>query len=141
MLPHKQLRIAKAYLFLQIVIWVKSAFFFMNFGHGKVLLFSVKDFPPGILVVDYWFHTAMHVLIGLLALLFGRGLEKFELKKILPLIFVAVALHNVGYWLTNSHPNLIYSVTDFVTDSIILTLAVWVGYLSRQVGLFSISGQ
>ncbi|MBI4210938.1 MAG: hypothetical protein HY544_05560 [Candidatus Diapherotrites archaeon] len=134
MLSHGQLRIAKAYAALQAIIWAKSAAFFAVFGHGKALPFSAASFPHGALLFDFWFHSAMHVLIGVLAILFGRNTEKFDLKMIVPVVFAAVALHNIGYWLTNSHPNIVYSVMDFVTDSVILAVAIFTGHLSRRIG-------
>ncbi len=129
-------RIALAYIFLQLIIWVKSAYFFSMFGHGKVLLFSVSSFPRDALFFDFYFHALMHGLIAILAVLFGKNLPQFKLGYVLPVVFAAVALHNFAYWLTYSHPSLLYTLLDFGSDSAILLSAVFAGFiLSKNVAV------
>jgi hypothetical protein len=71
----------------------------------------------------------MHVLIGLLALAYGRNLSAFSAGFLLPRIFFAVFIHNLFYWLTNVHPSVFYSVLDFGFDSVLLLSFVFAGFL------------
>ncbi|MCX6799257.1 MAG: hypothetical protein NTW59_04145 [Candidatus Diapherotrites archaeon] len=135
LLGKKNMKIAAVYLAIQAVIWVKSAFFFLWFGHGKALDFSRGAFSPGALAFDYYFHEAMHVLIGVLALLFGANLRRIEWRSLVPIVLGAVALHNVAYWATASHPSVFYSIQDFATDSVLLLAFVCAGYLLQKVPL------
>ena len=132
MLSKPQERIAVYYVLLQLVIWAKSAMFFFYFGHGKVLRFSVSAFPQNILLIDSIFHTSVHVLIGMMALAFGANIEKLKAKELVVAVFAAVLLHNIGYWFTNSHPGIYYSVYDFAVDSTILLAAIIAGFYGRK---------
>ena len=124
----KLVRIALWYVLLQAIIWVKCAWFFALFGHGRAALFNLAAFSQEALVFNFWFHEAMHVGIGILALLFGKNLKRLEWVKLVAIIFVAVALHNVGYWLTKSHHSVGYSAFDFASDSVLLFAFVVAGF-------------
>jgi len=132
MLSKKNTRIALIYLLLQGIIWVKSAAFFAMFGHGKALEFVQGNFPPEALAFDFIFHEGMHVAIGILALSFGKNIKKIAWAKLAALIAIAVFTHNVGYWLTASHPGITYSLIDFTRDSIILMAFVVAGYYLKR---------
>ncbi len=126
---------AIAYVVVQLVIWLKSAVFYLEYGRGKVLLFSMDEFPPLARAFDFWFHTTGHVAIAVLALLFGAATEKLEAKTA-AVVFVAVAMHNLAYWLTRAHPNALYSAIDFASDSVLLALFILAGHLAwRKVGI------
>lgn len=122
-------RIGAAYVALQLLIWAKCTAFFLFYGHGKAMLFSAASFPEGVLFYDWLFHELMHVSIGVLALLYGKNLSEFRVRRVLPRILLAVFIHNLFYWLTATHPSTLYSVLDFGSDSIILLSAVFAGFL------------
>ncbi|VVC00106.1 Uncharacterised protein [uncultured archaeon] len=122
-----QKRIAKAYAGLQFIIWAKSVAFFALYGHGKVMIFSSQAFPPEARLFDFIFHETCHVLIGIMALAYGKNMGNPRALEFVATIFAAVALHNAMYWLTASHPNLLYSAKDFAGDFIILGAFVVAG--------------
>lgn len=132
MLDKKNTKIALVYMLLQAVIWIKSAAYFSMFGHGKVLSSSRSLFPQEALFFDFLFHEFMHVAIGILALSFGKNFEKLEWLKLVGMIAIAVFFHNVGYWFTASHPNIAYSVIDFIRDTIILLAFVVAGFYLKK---------
>ncbi len=133
MLEDKKLvRIALWYVLLQTIIWAKCTLFFALFGHGRTALFNLAAFSQEALVLNFWFHEAMHVGIAILALLFGKNLKKLEWAKLAAIVFVAVALHNVGYWLTESHSSIGYSVFDFAFDSTVLFAVVVAAFAWRK---------
>ena len=132
MLNKKQGRIAIVYVLLQVVVWAKSIWFFLLFGYGKVLHFNEAAFPAGMIVLDYFFHETVHVLIGLLALLFGYNMQKLDWNRLVAVVLVAVFLHNLFYWITASHPSIEYAVFDFARDFAILLLVVIVGFAIRK---------
>jgi hypothetical protein len=122
-------RIELFYVVLQLLIGVKCLFFFFFYGRGRAMPFSLFDFPSDALFFDFVFHELMHVLIGLLALVYGMNVPEFRVGFLLPRIFFAVFIHNFFYWLTNVHPSVIYSVIDFGSDSVILLSFVFTGFL------------
>ncbi len=83
----------------------------------------------------------MHVLIGILALLFGRFSQKLIWKDFFAIVFAAVALHNFAYWLTYSHPSALYSAIDFAVDFAVLSVFVLAGRFSRRIGFLRNYGQ
>ena len=128
MLKGKLRKIAAVYIALQVVIWVKSFAFFSLYGFGRVARFNRQFFSQDVILFDFLFHEAMHIGIGLLALWFGKNLKKLELLKLFAIVFIAVFLHNLAYWLTKSHKDILYSATDFASDSLILLAVIVVGY-------------
>jgi hypothetical protein len=141
MFNRKTRRIAIAYMALQVVIWAKCALFFAWFGHGKSMPFNLQDFPADAIQFDFFFHNGVHVLIGVLALLFGASIQKIELRKLAAvalaaaklaaIVAAAVALHNVAYWLTATHPSIEYAGFDFARDSVMLFAFVLAGFLLK----------
>lgn len=125
--------VAAVYLLLQAVIWIKCWVFFALYGAGRVMAANSFLFPQDAVVFNYYFHEAMHVAIGILALLFGKNLKKIEWLRLIAIIFGAVAVHNVAYWFTWSHPNILYSVYDFCYDSTLLLVVVLVGYFLGKI--------
>ncbi len=142
MFANKKLeKIAAGYVALQAVIWVKAAAFFSIFGHGKVFRFTRDLFTQDAIFFDYWFHEAMHVSIGALALAFGFMLEELEWKKFTGFVGVAVVLHNIGYWLTASHPGIEFSAIDYGKDAILLAVFVLAGYAIGKIAKRRASAQ
>lgn len=133
MLNEGQKKVATAYAVVQLGIWAKSLAFYLLYGRGKVMLFSVNEFPPEARFFDYWFHIAGHIVIAVLALLFGMRTEKIEAKKFVAVIVAAVALHNFAYWLTRAHPSALYSVRDFFVDSVLLSAFILAGFLMKNI--------
>jgi len=123
------LRIAVTYVALQVVIWAKCALFFALYGAGRVAKSNEFLFPADAIAFNFFFHEAMHIAIGVLALLFGKNLKKIEWLKLVAIVFVAVFIHNLAYWFTWSHASISYSVFDFATDSVILLAVILVGYV------------
>ncbi len=126
-------KIGLVYLALQAVIWAKCIAFFLLFGFGKSMDFNAQAFPAAALLFDFFFHNAMHVGIGILALLFGKNMQKIEWIKLVAVVFVAVALHNALYWFTASHPTAAYSAFDFARDSGLLLAFVVAGFALKKV--------
>ncbi len=122
------LKVAITYVVLQVIIWVKCAAFYLLYGAGSVASFNRFLFPANAIAFSFFFHEAMHVAIGILALLFGKNLKKIEWLKLVAIIFVAVFIHNLAYWFTLSHASISYSAFDFARDSVILLIVVLVGY-------------
>ncbi len=129
MFDRKLRRIAIAYVALQAVIWAKCVLFFVWFGHGKSIPFNWRAFPENALLFDFFFHNGMHAAIAVLALLFGKNIQRIEWLKIIAVVFVAAGLHNIAYWFTASHESAWYSAVDFARDSALLFAAVSAGYL------------
>lgn len=126
------LRVAIVYVALQVVIWIKCAAFFAIYGAGRVADFNAYLFPPDAVVFNFFFHEGMHVAIGILALLFGKNLKRIEWIKLVAVIFVAVLVHNLAYWFTNTHISVAYSAYDFSSDSVMLLAAVLAGYALKK---------
>ncbi len=133
MLSKKQKGIAMAYLALQVVIWAKSVLFFAWFGFGKSGEFNLHAFPENAILFDYYFHSTMHVLIGVLALLLGASFERIGWQKLVAIVLAAVAIHNVAYWFTATHPSIWHSIFDFARDSVLLGIFVLAGFGLKSV--------
>ena len=132
MFDKKMWKISAVYVLLQIVIWAKSLAFFQWHGFGRVAGFNRFAFSPEAIFFDFVFHEAMHVAIGVLALVFGARLRRLEWAKLALAVAVAVAVHNLAYWFTASHQSLSFSVIDFVSDFAILLAFVVAGYVVRR---------
>lgn len=132
-LGKQNLRIAVVYVALQVVIWIKCTAFFLLYGAGRVSYFSSYLFPPDAIAFNLFFHEAMHVAIGILALLFGKNLQRIEWAKLAAVIFTAVFIHNLAYWFTNSHISVAYSAYDFASDFVLLFAAVLAGYALKKI--------
>ena len=130
-------RISIAYIAVQALIWVKSFAFYVVYGFGKVTPHNWAFFPKSVLSPDLIFHTLGHISIGVLALLYGKNLKEFKASKVIPAVFVAVFLHNVAYWLTNSHPSNFYSVIDFGLDAAMLLSFVALGFVLSKWRAFA----
>ena len=123
------LKIAITYVVLQVIIWIKCTAFYLLYGAGRVASFNSFLFPTDAIGFNFFFHEAMHIAIGVLALLFGKNLKKIEWFKLVAVVFVAVFIHNIAYWLSFSHESLAYSAFDFTSDSVILLTVILVGYV------------
>ena len=132
MFNDKLKRIAVVYALFQVVIWVKAVWFFTSFGYGNVSSYNRIFFPPEMILFSFLFHEAMHVVIGILALLFGKDLVKIEWPKLLATIAAAVAIHNVAYWFTKAHLSVSFSVIDFFTDFIVLIAFVLLAFSLKK---------
>jgi hypothetical protein len=120
------------YVTIQALIFVKVVAFFSLFGHGvsyyglplvlDVPFAAVPLFGNLFHVWEFFFHQIMHVLILFWTLLLAKHIVKVNWATLGKLFFVAVVLHNVGYWFTASHPSLLFSAKDFVTDFVALAL-------------------
>ncbi|MFA4855527.1 MAG: hypothetical protein WC634_03000 [archaeon] len=131
-LENGNLKVAIVYVALQVLIWIKCAAFFVIYGAGRVTNFNAYLFPPDAVFFNWVFHETMHVAILVLALLFGKNLKRVEWLKLVATVFVAVAVHNVAYWFTNSHSSVAYSAVDFASDSVLLFAAVLAGYALKK---------
>ena len=125
--------IAAVYLLLQVAIWIKCTAFFALYGAGRVAQFNSYLFPLEAVQFNFFFHETMHIAIAVLALLFGKNLEKIRPLKLVATVFAAVAVHNVAYWFTNSHQSLLYSAYDFSYDSTLLLVVVLAGYFLKKI--------
>jgi len=133
MLSKGQWKIAIVYTVLQLVIWVKTVLYFLQYGGGRVADFSLAAFPAEAVLWDFVFHEAMHVSIGILALLFGARIKRIEWPKLVVIVFIAVAVHNFAYWLTASHPSIGISAIDFARDCVILLAFILAGFAFNKV--------
>jgi len=132
-LSANQKRVIALYVIVQAVLWAKNAVFFFTYGHGKVVREIRPIVPSEISVLDFVFHFLVHVIIAVLAIAFGKNLLRFDFFEILTVVAIAVLLHDVGYWLTRSHPGVIYSILDFGLDCALLLSAIFAGFiLSRH---------
>jgi hypothetical protein len=114
------------YFSVQTAIFAKVILFYFYFGHGlsyygqplalDVPFIALPVFGNLLHVWDYFFHQTMHVLIALWVFLLARNLQKFLFHELAFLFLVATFMHNVGYWLTASHPSWLYSVQDYIID-------------------------
>ena len=123
------LKVAITYVVLQSIIWIKCTAFYLLYGAGRVARFNEFLFPADAIAFNFFFHEAMHIAIGVLALLFGKNLKKIEWLKLVAVVFAAVFIHNLAYWFTWSHANISYSTFDFASDSMILLAVILVGYV------------
>ena len=120
------------YVTVQAVIFVKVVAFFSIFGHGisyvgQPLILSAPFialplFGNNYQVWEFFFHQIMHVFILFWTLLLAKHVVKVNWLQLGKLFFIAVVLHNVGYWFTSSHPSVLYSLHDAATDFIALVL-------------------
>lgn len=120
------------YVTVQALILVKVLVFFFLFGHGTAAfgqrfvlnlpLIGVPVFSSPIIVWEFFFHQLMHVFILFWVVLLAKHMVKVNWLELGKLFFVAVIMHNVGYWLTFTHESLLYSLKDFATDFIALFL-------------------
>ncbi len=118
------------YVSIQVVIWIKVFITFLFFGHGIAYMAQpvlihlpftyVPVFQNTFQVWEWLFHQLMHVGIALWAFLLAKHVQKIKFFEMATLFLVAVVLHNVGYWLTFSHPSLAYSARDFLVDYVTL---------------------
>lgn len=118
------------YVSIQVVIWIKVLATFLAFGMGiaysaqPVLIHLPFVFVPvfqnSFQVWEWLFHQVMHFGIALWVFLLAKHVQKIKFFEIATLFLVAVVLHNIGYWLTFSHPSLAYSANDFLFDFIAL---------------------
>ncbi len=128
------------YVSIQLIIFIKVLIFFYLFGNGvsyssqplaiNIPFAAVPVFGNLFHVWEYLFHQLMHVLIAFWALLMAKHVKKINVKQTIMLFGLATILHNVGYWLTYSHPSLAFSANDFMTDF----AALWVFFLVFYFG-------
>lgn len=137
------------YIAIQIVLWVKLAIFYFLFGQGILLrllepqytfapFLAPQVFTSNLLVLDWFFHTTVHVALGVMFYLFARRMGKsIKLTELVPLVLAADALHNVGYWFTNSFTSFNGLALDFVDDFVLMTLFIYLFYfLSKRYKWF-----
>lgn len=120
------------YVTVQAVIFIKVVAFYTMFGHGisyfgqplmlNVPFMAVPVFGNLYHVWEYFFHQLMHIFILFWTLLLAKHIVKVDWLALGKLFFIAVVLHNIGYWFTFSHPSLIFSLRDFATDFVALFL-------------------
>jgi len=120
------------YVTIQSLIWVKVLVFFFLFGHGvsyvgqplvlAVPFAAVPVFANLYQVWEFFFHQLMHIFILFWVLLLAKHVVKVNWLELGKLFLVAVVLHNVGYWLTASHPTFVFTLQDFATDLVALFL-------------------
>lgn len=118
------------YVGIQVLLLAKVLIFFLFFGKGisytgqpvwlNIPFIAVPVFGNIVHVAEYVFHQFVHVAIFFWVFALARELKDVRWGKMILLYLVAVTLHNVGYWLTASHPSLLYSMRDFATDFIAL---------------------
>ncbi len=118
------------YVLIQLLILVKVVLLFFWLGQGisyrgqptfiNLPFIAVPAFGSIIHVLDYAFHQLMHVSIALWVFLLAKHMHQFKPFSIFRLFLVASLLHNVGYWITKSHPSWAYSLQDYVTDFVAL---------------------
>lgn len=118
------------YLAIQVLIWIKVFFTFLAFGVGiaysaqPVLIHLPFVFVPvfqnPFQVWEWLFHQVMHFSIALWVFLLAKHVQKIKFFEMAVLFVVAVVLHNMGYWLTSTHPSLVYSANDFLLDYVAL---------------------
>lgn len=121
------------YFLTQQIIWIKSIWFYSLFGFGKVLHHSIAFFPEWAVMFDFLFHSAAHIIIGITALMYGYKLKILKATNLTLVVISAVLLHNFFYYLTYSHPDIYYSIKDFVIDSIILMTTIFAGFLIHKL--------
>ncbi|MDP2666180.1 MAG: hypothetical protein Q8P05_01605 [Candidatus Diapherotrites archaeon] len=129
------------YVALQVLIFIKVILFYIFLGHGvsyagqpmwlDLPFIGIPVFGNPIHVFDYIFHQLMHALIFVWVFLLAKHIRKIEWKNLALLFLVAVVLHNIGYWLTASHPSLAFSVRDFLVDY----ASLWVFFGLARFGL------
>ena len=120
------------YVTIQAFIFIKVVVFFFLFGRGisyvgqplilNVPFAAVPLFGNLYQVWEFFFHQLMHILILFWVLLLAKHMIKVKWLELGKLFFIAVVLHNVGYWFTYSHPSLLYSLHDFAVDFVALVL-------------------
>jgi len=125
-------KIMEIYLLVQAIIWAKCLVFFQWFGSGTIRFFNAYKFSAWAVQFDFLFHQSMHVAIAILAIGFGLTLKKTGFPRLLALVFVAVALHNVAYWLT-SFASFRYHFEDFFFDCTLLLLFVLLGVSLKKI--------
>lgn len=114
------------FVFIQVLIWIKVVFAFFLFGVGitysglPVLISVPFAYLPAFAYSFQWgewvFHQVMHVSIAAWVFLLAKHVRSWRWSEMSFLFLVAVSLHNVGYWLTSTHPSFLFSVRDFLFD-------------------------
>ena len=114
------------YVGVNAVLFFKVVLFFFVFGHGisyygqpiylDVPFASVPVFGSLVNILDYFFHQLMHLSIAVWVFLVAKHARRIDLVSYALLFALASFLHNVGYWLTASHPSWAYSVMDYFID-------------------------
>lgn len=128
-------RVFAFYLLIQIIIWVKVYFFFQWFGHGQVAVLGLPLLRE-ILIADLVFHQIMHVLIAVAAFVFGKQLHDIKEIKLGVIVFVAVALHNAGYWFTGVYASPYAVASDFLNDFALLYSFIVMSHYFAKKHLF-----
>lgn len=118
------------YVTVQALIFVKVVAFYTLFGHGisyygqplllNVPFAAVPLFGNLFQVWEFFFHQLMHIFILFWVLLLAKHIVKLNWLEMGKLFFVAVVLHNIGYWFTYSHSSILFSLQDFATDFVAL---------------------
>ncbi|MEK6901962.1 MAG: hypothetical protein AABX02_00035, partial [archaeon] len=118
------------YVAIQLVIFIKVVLFFIFFAKGvsyggqplavDLPFVAMPVFGNLFHIWEYLFHQIMHVLIAFWVILLVKHTKKFDVKQTAKLFVIATILHNVGYWVTGSHPSWLYSLRDFATDYVAL---------------------
>lgn len=136
------------YVAVQVVLWLKVALFYYLYGQGILLrliepsytlapLLMPQVFTSNLLIADWLFHTAVHIALGVMFYLFARRAKSIKLVELVPLVLIADALHNVGYWFTNSFSSSLGMALDFVDDFVLMTLFIYLfAFLSRRYKWF-----
>lgn len=133
------------FVLIQFAIWFKVVVFYVFFGKG--VLYPAPFLPPaffvylekainsGILgVIDFGFHTLMHLLIALIVLLFSFNAKKLPFTPLLFLAITGSVLHNIGYWFTNVFSSPSQLALDFVSDALFLVFFVYFfSFLARHL--------
>jgi hypothetical protein len=138
------------YSVIQVLIWIKVTLFFFFFGRGisfagqpiliNAIVTVIPQFGNMLHVGDFIFHQLMHLLIAGWVFLLAKHVKRVNPLELSALFLVADVMHNVGYWLTFSHPSSLYSVMDFISDFFTLWVffGLFYGLLSRWPWLRSI---
>ncbi len=123
------------YTAIQATIFVKVIIFVAVFGAGisyagqplalDLPFIAMPVFGNTIHAFDYFFHQLMHVLIFFWMFLLAKHVKAFKPLELALLFLLADVMHNIGYWLTYSHPSVAFSIRDFFTDYV----ALWLFFL------------
>ena len=132
------------YSSIQLIILFKVIIFFAWFGSGisyaglpvylDVPFASIPFFENNVQIWEYVFHQLMHVLIAVWVFLLAKNMKVFDAGSVAALFFIAVVMHNIGYWVTATHSSWLFSVNDFITDFV----SLWVFFIAFHL-LFRVS--
>lgn len=131
------------YVALQVIIWIKVFFFYSLYGHGY---FVPSVFVPFIaphllaaphLLFDYVFHQVLHFLILIALFLFARRIANPNVLQLIFFFAVAVFLHNVGYWFTNSYDSFGEIVVDAALDFALLFILFYAVRVAKRFSFLS----